>query len=396
MILVACGNGASHEAPDASTDSGADAANADGRSTCDAGGAARAVLVAISASDEVDLYTLQGGHLIAAGSKVTGIDRPDQIVMRDDGAEAITIYGGYGSPFGVAVIAIDGTTVRLAQTLQIGTDSTAISIAYADHDHAVIALEAQNDEVVGIARGASGFVAGARVPAPASYPLAVRARPGSSDVLLARSQVGVDPNMDIYRLDAGASGTWTSVGPHTSVGPNPITMALHSSGNALYVPTGDPSNPVTSKNLDAPSLLHAVTIGSNSFTAAGTATLPRIASMVTADPLGRFVVTEGNHYVLDGNGNPNVIGYNFQTVLVGSDGALGDVHATMDPTAGLLFDDLEVAPSGHLIAAREMYEGSVPVAMQYPLELWAQPEWGAWTLCDTAYLSGGAHVAIAR
>jgi len=60
-----------------------------------------------------------------------------------------------------------------------------------------------------------------------------------------------------------------------------------------------------------------------------------------------------------------------------------------------LFDDLAVAPSGHLVAAREMYEGSVPVSQQYPLELWAQPSSGGWQVCATADLTGGAHVAIA-
>ena len=395
---AACSGGAgAAQAPDAAVaDSSPDAAAVgDGRTTCDASGAARAVLVAISANDEIDLYTLQAGKLVATGSKVTGVDKPGQIVMRDDGAEALAVYGGYGSPFGVAVFTVSGTTVKLAQQLQIGTDSTAISVAYSDHDHAVVALTAMNDEVVGIARGASGFTAGARVPAPADYPLAVRARPGSSDVLYTRSQVGVDPTLDIYRLDATSTGTWKSSGAHSSVGPNPISMVVNPNGKMMYVPTGDPAMPVSSANLEAPGIMHAVAIGDTSFTTAGTVELPRLAALVAGDPLGRFLVTDANQYVLDDHGNPNVVGYAFQSVQLAADGTLGAAAMNMQPTPGLLLDDLEVAASGHLIAAREMYEGSVPAAMQYPLELWAQPDWGMWTLCDTAYISGGAHVAIA-
>src|SRR5439155_21775354 len=100
------------------------------------------------------------------------------------------------------------------------------------------------------------------------------------------------------------------------------------------------------------------------------------------DPGGHFVVSEGNVYMLDRNNNPNVYAYTWQTVRVADDGSLGDAFDTGTPTPGLLFDDLEIAPTGHLVAAREMYEGSVPVAQQYPVELWAQPSWGAWQLCD--------------
>jgi hypothetical protein len=116
--------------------------------------------------------------------------------------------------------------------------------------------------------------------------------------------------------------------------------------------------------------------------------------MIAADPGGRFVVTEGNVYVLDGNSNPNVVAYTWQTVRVGSDGALGAAFGTTPPADGLLFDDFAIAPTGHLVATRELYLGSVPPAQQYPLELWAQPAWGSWQLCDTAYLSNGAQVAI--
>jgi hypothetical protein len=233
------------------------------------------------------------------------------------------------------------------------------------------------------------------VATPADFPLAVRARPGTNEVLLSRSQVGVDASLDIYRLHEMPNSTWQSAGAHASVTPTPIAMALHASGNALYVPTSDPMNPPSASHLDAPGQLHAVAIAADAFSDGGVVELPRIASLIAADPYGRFAVSEGNVYERDLNGNPNVIAYTWQTVRLNSDGSFGDVAPQTQPAAGLLFDDLAIAASGHLVAAREMYEGSVPPAQQYPLELWAQPAWGAWQLCDTAYVTGGAHVAIA-
>src|SRR5439155_20326986 len=106
----------------------------DGLSRCDGDAPVRAVLVAISADDVVELYALHAGKLVATGVRLTGIDKPSQIVMRDDGAEALVVYGGWGTPFGVAAISVapDASTAQVEQMLQIGTDSTAISVAYAD------------------------------------------------------------------------------------------------------------------------------------------------------------------------------------------------------------------------------------------------------------------------
>jgi hypothetical protein len=398
VATVAACHGAEKALPDGAADAAADAAPSSGLSRCDDDTPTRPMLVAISADDIVELYALHPGKIDTTGIRLTGIHLPSQIVMRDDAAEALVVYGGWGTPFGVAAISIapDGSSAQVEQVLQIGTDSTAISVAYADHDHAVVALEGMKDEVVGLSRGTNGgpFVAGPRVAAPADFPLAVMALPSTGDVLMSRSQVGVDPTLDIYRL-RDASGTWMSSGTHTSVGPTPIAMAIHPTGAALFVPTSDPQNQPSASNLLAPGQMHAVKIGDNAFSDGGTVPTKRIGSLIAIDPGGHFVVTEGNVYMLDRNGNPNVYAYTWQTVRVADDGALGDSFDS-DPTAGLLFDDLQVAPSGQLVAARELYEGSVPPAQQYPLELWAQPSWGAWQLCDTAYLSGGAHVAIGR
>jgi hypothetical protein len=399
VAIGGCAGGSHGKQVDGNGGDGAvlpDAQPGDGLSTCTDQTAPRALLAAITANDVVDLYTLAAGHLTPVGVHLTGITKPGPIVMRDDGAEALVVFGGFGRPFGFAAITVapDGSSASVAQVVQIGTDSTPISVAYSDHDHAVIALEAANAETVGLTRGTSGFVAGTRVPAPALYPLAVRSRPGTLDVLLSRSQVGVDDAMDIYRLQQGTNGTWTSSGSHGSVADQPIAMVVHPSGAALYSPTGDPASPVSSSNLDAPGLLHAVTISNTSFTDAGTVALPRSATVLAMDPLGRFVVTDGGVYVLDNNNNPNEVAYTWQTVKVGLDGTLGQVYALTPQADGLLFDDLVVARSGHLVAARELYPGSVPDSQEYPLELWAQPQWGSWQKCDTALLSGGAHVAI--
>jgi hypothetical protein len=392
LFLAACGGSSS-------TSDGAtgDAAKSDGLSRCTDTGGSRALLVAITASDVVELYKLTPGKIMATGVRLTGISKPERIVMRDDGAEALVAWGGFGSPFGVSVISVtpDGSAASVKQTLPLGTDSTPVAIAYGDHDHAIIALAAMNDEVLGLTRMASGFVAGTRVAPPADYPLDLRTRPGSSDVLLSRAQVGADMTLDIYRMRAQADGTWKSTGAHASVPDYPIAMALHPSGNVLYVPSGDPQNPVTPSNLDGGGLLHAVTIGADAFNDAASKPLTRVGSLLAVDPGGHFVVTDGNIYMHDNNGNPNVYAYVWQTIRLDAGGLPTEVPAPSMQKDGLLFDDLEVSATGSLVAARELYPGAQPEAQTYPLELWAQPSWGAWELCDTALLSGGAHVAIA-
>jgi hypothetical protein len=332
-LLAAAGCGGSSAAKLDGAGSAVDAVPYDGLSRCTDTGAARAMLVAKTADDEVDLYALTPGHLSDTGMHLTGISKPAEIIMRDDGLEALVVYGGFGSPFGVGAITIaaGGASAQVEQVLQIGTDSTPISIAYADHDHAVIALEAQKSEVVAIARGGSGWTAGARVLAPAAYPLAIRARRGSGDILYSRSQVGVDQTLDIYRLQAQTDGTWHNSGAHGSVPAQPIAMELHPTGAALYSPTGDPANPVSSSNLDAPGVLHAVKIGADTFTDGGTVALPRVATLLAVDPGGHFVVTDGNIYMLDGSNNPNVSQYVWQTVQTGTDGALGQAYPATTP-----------------------------------------------------------------
>jgi hypothetical protein len=141
--------------------------------------------------------------------------------------------------------------------------------------------------------------------------------------------------------------------------------------------------------------MHEVKIGASTFTDGGMVATPRLGSLIAMDPGGHFVLSEGNVYMLDGNGNPNVYAYTFQTVQLNADGSLGQSYQSDPPKDALLFDDLEIASTGHLVAARELYLGSVPPDQQYPLELWAQPTWGNWQLCDTALISGSAHVAIA-
>jgi hypothetical protein len=354
------------------------------------------VLVALTADDAVDLYTFTPGSLKPSGVHLTGITRPGPIVMRDDGMEALAVYGGLGAPFGVAAITVspDGSSAQVEQVLQIGTDTTAVSVAYSDHDHAIAALQSDKFEVVGLTRQGSHWVAGTRVPAPATYPLQVKSLPNSTDVLLSRSQVGVDATLDIYRMRA-SSGTWSAVGAPVSVTDGPFAMALNANGAAFYVPSDDSSNPITPQNLTAGGKLHAVTIGTNAFSDAGTIALSHVGYLIAADPRGRFVVVDGDVFMLDGNGQPNVSQYVWQTVKLDSNGALKMAYATTMPHDGLLFEDLQITSTGHLLATRVMYPNAVPPAMQNPLEVWAQPAWGEWQLCDTVYLDNGAHLAIA-
>jgi hypothetical protein len=323
-----------------------------------------------------------------------GITKPERIVMRDDGMEALVAYGGFGVPYGIARIELkpDATMASVAQMTQIGTDYTPVAIAYADHDHAVMALASTQDQILGFTRQGTDFVAGTPVAPPAAFPLELKARHGSSDVMLSRSEVGVDQTLDIYRLQLQSDGTWTSTGAHAAVPDQPLAMAMHPNGAVVYSPTGDPSNPITRQNLTAPGLMHALKI--SPFSDGGTVATPQIGSLVAIDPGGHFLVTEGNVFMLDASNNPNVSSYTWQTVRLAPDGSFGDVPPPTDPKDGLLFDDLEISSNGLLVAMREMYPDRTPPEVEYPLELWAQPTWGGWQLCDTEYISGGAKVAI--
>jgi hypothetical protein len=395
---AACGGSSSHSNPDGpSTDAPpGDATVSDGLSRCDASAAPHAMLVAISADDAVDLYQLTNKFTSTGIRLKGGFTTPSHIVMRDDGVEALAVYGGFGMPTGVLVISVapDGSNAQLAQVIQISTTYTGISVDYADHDHAVLALEGTStDQVVGLTRQTNGFVAGPMVAAPADYPLQVAAHPGRQDVLYSRSQVGVDLTLDIYTLQESGN-SWHAVGSHASVADQGISIGVHPTGNALYVPTGDPKNPVSSANLNAPGLLHTVQIGTGTFTEVPTIATPRVGALIAVDPGAHFVVVEGTIYMLDAQNNPNAYAYDWQTIRIGTDYLPTMAYESTPPVDGLLFDDIKVAPSGHLVAARELYPNLAPPGQQYPLELWAQPSWGAWQLCDTAYLTNGAHVAI--
>jgi hypothetical protein len=352
------------------------------------------VLAAIAANDVIEVYAVFQGKLATTGVHLTGIKKPHYVVVRDDGMEALVAWGGFG-PFGLARIELapDASMARVAQVLQVGTDTTPVAISYgADHDHAVIALESVQTELLGFARQGTDFVAGTRVAAPASFPLALAARAGTQDVLMSRSEVGVDTTLDIYRLRLQSDGTWTSDGSHASVPDSPIAMGLPASGNALYVPTADPANPVSPNMLNAPGILHAVKITDSAFTDAGTVALPQVGTLIAVDPGGHFVVADGNVYTLDAT---SVTSYTWQTVRLAADGSLADVAPPTAPKDALLFDDLKITSNGLLVAKRAMYPGSVPTGKENPLELWAQPMWGAWELCDTEYLSGSAQLATA-
>jgi hypothetical protein len=393
VLTAACGS-SGHNRGDGGPGDGALAA---GLSRCTDTGAPRAVLAAVTANDVVEVYAMFQGKLATTGVHLTGITKPQNIVMRDDGMEALVGWGGFGNAFGLARIELspDASLARVAQVLQVGTDTTPVAISYgSDHDHAVIALLSAQSELLGFTRQGTDFVAGTRAAAPADFPLDLAARKGTQDVLMSRSQVGVDTTLDVYRLRLQSDGTWKSTGSHASVPDGPIAMALPASGNALYVPTSDPANPVMPGMLNVPGIMHAVKITDSAFTDAGTVALPQVSTLLAVDPGGRFIVADGDVYTLDGVG-VTVTSYTWQTVGLAADGSLADVYTPTAPKDGLLFDDLKITPNGLLVAKRAMYAGTVAASMENPLELWAQPAWGAWELCDTEYLSGGAKLAIA-
>jgi hypothetical protein len=123
--------------------------------------------------------------------------------------------------------------------------------------------------------------------------------------------------------------------------------------------------------------------------------IPRLATKMTIDPRGRFLVFTGNDYSLDSHGQPNVYDYALVTVPLDAKGGLGQAWPESQKIAGLLFDDLAVSPSGHLVTARTLYTGTVDAGDENPLEVYAQPAPGQWKVCQALRLAGSGHVAIA-
>ena len=415
LILVAAGCGASSStrdggatdlasvAPDLAVDaappSGDLAGPAPGTS-CAAGGDPHALVAAVEGSQpEVHVYVQRGGDLTDTKLSITGLGIPQRIAMRDDGQEVLVAWGGYGQPYGVATISItpDGTSAMLVKSVQLGPDLTPWALDYVSNDSALLAVSGPNNthQLVTLDRSGGSFAETTRVAAPGPFTFKIRGHRAMGDAILARAELGTDTVTTVQHLQRGANGAYTADGTPGMVGPPSIDIVLNAAETRAYSPADDPNDPITPSHLTAGSLLHVLAIGAGGVSTLNKIKLPRIASNLAIDPAGRFLVLPGNQYVLDGNGNPCVRSYAFLTVPLAADGTPGTLLPETPPSTALLFNDMVVTPTGHLVVSRALRPGSVPDAQANPLELMAQTKPGHWEVCKTFYPSSAAHLAVA-
>ena len=397
-------DGSRESGPIGPTDAG-DAGDTGGRegglTTCAPGGPDRAVVIAVMGqSPEVLVLTQRGGTLVDRGLTFPLAAVPQYLAMRPDGQEALIAFGGYGSPFGVVTVtfAHDGSTAALGTPVTLNGDYNPWGMDYISNDRALLAIAGPTDsQIVTLDRSGAGFTETTRVLAPGAFPLKVLRRPGTDEAVMARCDFSTETATTFYVLGPADGGAYVNQGTTAQAAPSSIDFAVWPGGNLAYSPTSDPNNPITSSNLDAGGVLYVFGIGDGGVEAGSVPALPRVVSQVARDPLGQFLVMPGDVFMIDPqSGNPNVSTYVLLTVPLDAN---GQPMATLPETAqfpGLLFDDLQVSPTGHLVDALAYYDdGTRPQDMLNALEIRAQPAPGQWQVCQTLYETSASHIAIA-
>jgi hypothetical protein len=326
------------------------------------------------------------------------LDTPRGVAMRDDGLEALVAYGGFGDPVGVAVFSIEpgGAGGDMVDSIDLGAGQTPWAIAYASDDRAVVVTAGPDiGTIVPIDRGAGGFTVGDETEIPDNWPLDLSSRPGHEEVVMLRANLAEDEASDVSRLAHGGSA-WTTSGTVGAIGPPTVDLAVHGGGDLVYGSTSDPDDSVATDNLDARGVLHVLGIGDGGVEDGSTHVLPGLSSFVALDAHDRFLVLPTAIYQVDGETNTPIIRqYRLVTVPLDAGGAPGEPLDLAEPFDALLTYDLDVAPSGHLVHALEMYTGSVPAGEESPVVVWAQPTAGAWEECQRVHLGGAVELAIA-
>jgi hypothetical protein len=246
-----------------------------------------------------------------------------------------------------------------------------------------------------IDRDGDGFSAGASVEIPDNWPLEAAARPGHDEVIMLRANLAEDDASDVQRLTRDGTG-WTVTGAVGQIGPTTLDVAVHGGGDVIYGSTSNPEDPVGTGNLDAPGVLHVLAVGDGGVTTDSTHATPGLSSVTAIDPHDAFLVLPTANYEIDGEtGTPIIRSYRLVTVPLGADGAPGTPVDGSSSFDGLLSYDLDVAPSGHLLHAMEMYAGTVPAAEESPVIVRGQPSPGVWEECARVHLGGAVELAIA-
>jgi hypothetical protein len=402
-VTTPTGDGGAQPPADASPDVATDDAGPDDAgapsvlTTCDPGGPDRAVVIAVmGASASIQVMTQRGGTLVDRGHTFPLSVIPERLAMRPDGLEAIVAYGGYGKPFGVITISFshDGATASIGTPVVLSGAFTPWGLDYVSNDRVVLALAGPSHKVVTLDRNGASFAETTRVPAPATWPLKVLRRPGTAQALLARCDLSVDKETTVYLLDQTDGGGYVAQGTTGSVRPYSIDFAAAPNGMLAYSPADSPENPITSQNVDAGGFLTVLEVSDAGVGQKTKANLPRVASLVAADPLGRFLVLPGDVFDTSGS-TPEVTGYVLLTMPLNAAGLPQALFPESSSFPAVIPNDLKVSPTGHLIDSLELATLFAPEIKQHPIEIRAQPTPGQWELCQRIDELGASHIAIA-
>jgi len=400
-LACACGDnqgGAGRADGGAEVDAAVSAdAGVSGLSACGVGSGPRAVVLGENGdSDFIRVLRLEGGELFDDGVEFPA-DNPRNVTVRADGREALVAWGGFGDPYGVTVLSLDGASAELVDTIELGTGQTPFGVAYGSDDHAVVVTAGPNrGTLVAIDRVDGAMEKGPIMRIPRNWPIDVETRGDTGEIILARVDLTADQPTEVFRVVHGDAG-WAIAGEAAEIEPASIDIAVPPSGRRVLSATGDPDDPVNTGNLDAGGLLQVLEVDDEAGpVASDSLALPGLAVSPAVAPSGAFeVMLQAVYTIDDESGTPIVRTYKLVTVSLDDDGAPTDAVVDDEEIPALLFDGTGISRSGHLVVAVQRYIGEVPEDEEHPLSLWAQPSPGAWELCQTLFMPGADQVAVA-
>jgi hypothetical protein len=395
MNPLACGP---DPAPD--VDGGSIDAAAGGEASCEPDGARHAVVLLINgATDAVEVRSLDGGQLGEPVLHDETIVNPRAVAIRADGREALIGWGGFGAPYGVARLELGegGTSATLHPSLELGSDHTTFAVAYGTDDLALLATAGPDDgQLVALERGVDGeFVAGPISAVPDNWPLDAAIRNGREQILLARAEVGLDTETDLYLLARDGGGAWQPTGTPGAVAPVVLDVALHPGGDVAYAVAKDPDDTLSVDNLDIGGLLHAVPIGAGGLLPAAHVDIPGPGNRIAVDPGGDFLVVDSPIYTRDETSNTPIARERRLFTIPLSDGVASAPSPPSSSFPALLVDALELTARGALVMSRTLYDNQAPAAERHPVTVSIQVAPGDWQVCSTVFLPGSGELAVA-
>jgi hypothetical protein len=271
-------------------------------------------------------------------------------------------------------------------------------MTYVTNDRILLALSGpDSDALVTLERQAGAFQEIARVPAPGRFPLQLVQRPGTEQAVMPRLEWGVDSATSVYLLSPDAGGAYSPQGAVGTVAPSSLQVGIHPNGSIAYSPAVNPNDPVTSSDLQTTAVLYLLDVGSSGISTHAMPLAPRYGAVLAVDPGGQFLVLQGADYTWDpATGTPTVFNYVIQTVPLDAQGIPGTFLPESEKFPALLWNDVAISPTGHVILALEMPDDvTVPEDQKHPIVIRAQGAPGQWAACQTLMMPAAAHIAIA-